>query len=72
MEYMESKMQDQIEGAQVQHESLWHEVEVMRVLAREAYEAWGADNDARLGKLLRAMIDDEFRNSYRPDLRPNA
>lgn len=48
-----------------------HEIESLRTLAREASEAWDSDSDTRVGKLLRAMLDDGFRGAYRPDLRPN-
>lgn len=49
------------------------EIEAMRSLARDAYDAWDHDRDAKVGKLLRAIMDDEFRAMYRPDLVvPNA
>lgn len=48
------------------------ELETMRSLARDAYDAWDHDRDARVGKLLRAMTDDQFRKTYRPDTVPNA
>lgn len=38
------------------------------VLAKEAVKAWDTDQDARVGKLLMAMIDSDFRKQYRPDL----
>ncbi len=45
----------------------------MRSLARDAYDAWDHDRDAKVGKLLRAIMDDDFRAMYRPDLAvPNA
>jgi hypothetical protein len=58
-------------------ESAEEEIEAMRWLARDAFDAWNHDKDAKLGKLLRAMIDHEFRKvyrpeMYRPDLVPNA
>lgn len=48
------------------------EVQRLRSLARDAYEAWDNDRDAKVGKLLRAMLDDAFCKTYRPDLAPNA
>lgn len=36
-------------------------------LANDARDAWDNDQDTRVGKLLLAMIDDEFRATYRPD-----
>lgn len=40
----------------------------LRALAKDAYEAWDNDRDAKVGKLLRAMLDANFRKQYRPDL----
>lgn len=40
----------------------WPEVAV------EAFEAWDKDDDARVGKLLRAMADPEFAKAYREDV----
>lgn len=49
------------------------EIEAMRSLARDAYDAWDHDRDAKVGKLLRAIMDDDFRAMYRHDLAvPNA
>lgn len=48
------------------------EIEAMRSLARDAYDAWDHDRDARVGKLLLAMMDEKFRKTYRPDTVPNA
>jgi hypothetical protein len=49
------------------------EIEAVRSLARDAYDAWDHDRDAKVGKLLRAIVDDDFRAMYRPDLAaPNA
>lgn len=45
---------------------------LLRTLAKDAYEAWDNDMDARVGKLLRAMLDEKFSKTYRPDLVPNA
>ena len=42
----------------------------LRALAKDAYEAWDNDRDARVGKLLRAMLDEKFSKVYRPDLAP--
>ena len=47
------------------------EIEAMRSLARDAYDAWDHDRDARVGKLLLAMMDQKFRKTYRPDTVPN-
>lgn len=47
------------------------EIESLLALARDAYDAWDADDDPKVGKLLRAMLDEAFRSTYRPDLRPN-
>ena len=46
------------------------QVENVRLLglARDAYECWDGDKDAKVGKLLRAMLDEKFRAHYRPDL----
>ena len=49
-------------------ESAEEEIEAMRWLARDAFDAWNHDKDAKLGKLLRAMIDHEFRKAYRPEM----
>lgn len=48
------------------------EIERLRTLARDAYAAWDSDKDARVGKLLIAMLDENFSKKYRPDLTPNA
>lgn len=47
------------------------EIERLRTLARDAYAAWDNDRDARVGKLLIAMIDEKFSKAYRPDLVAN-
>jgi hypothetical protein len=47
------------------------EIERLRTLARDAYEAWDNDRDGKVGKLLRAMIDKKFCATYRPDLPHN-
>ena len=44
------------------------EIDKLLTLARDAQAAWDGDNDARVGKLLRAMVDKDFCKSYRPDL----
>lgn len=44
----------------------------LRTLARDAHTAWDNDRDARVGKLLMAMLDCEFSKTYRPDLTHNA
>lgn len=41
------------------------EVVALQKLASDALKAWDADKDAHVGKLLRAMIDREFRSAYR-------
>lgn len=48
------------------------EHERLSTLARDAYVAWSTDRDARVGKLLRAMVDAGYCRTYRPDLMPNA
>ena len=48
------------------------EIERLRTLARDAYEAWDNDRDSKVGKLLRAMLDGKFCATYRPDLPHNA
>ncbi len=48
------------------------ENERLHTLARDARAAWDADRDARVGKLLRAMVDTDYCRTYRPDLMPNA
>jgi len=47
------------------------EVNVLIRMALETWELWDADQDARVGKMLKAMADLEFRRQYRPDLTPN-
>lgn len=47
------------------------EIDRLKGMAADAYEAWDNDRDAKVGKLLRAMADDEFRAMYRPDTVPN-
>jgi hypothetical protein len=44
------------------------EIERLHTLARDAYESWDNDKDAKVGKLLRAMLDETFCAQYRPDL----
>ena len=44
------------------------EIERLHTLARDAYESWDNDKDAKVGKLLRAMLDETFCTQYRPDL----
>lgn len=48
------------------------ENERLSTLARDAFVAWDAGRDARVGKLLRAMVDADYCRTYRPDLMPNA
>ena len=49
------------------------EIEQLRKLARDAYAAWNSDQETKVGKLLRAMLDGGFRKTYRPDtVPPNA
>ena len=38
----------------------------LMAIANDAYSAWDNDQDSKVGKLLRAMVDEEFRRSYRP------
>jgi hypothetical protein len=44
------------------------EIERLHTLARDAYESWDNDKDAKVGKLLRAMLNETFCAQYRPDL----
>jgi len=44
------------------------EIERLTTLAKDAHAAWDSDQDARVGKLLIAMLDMDFCWSYRPDL----
>ena len=60
------------EAADRELAALRAEAEALRTLAKDAHKAWDADKAMRVGKLLIAMIDPEFRRSYRPDLTPNA
>lgn len=46
------------------------EIQRLQTLARDAFAAWEYDRDARVGKLLRAMVDVQFCKTYRPDLSP--
>lgn len=48
--------------------SLIDENEQLRKLAQDAYAAWDSDQETKVGKLLRAMLDGDFRKTYRPDL----
>lgn len=41
-------------------------IKELEELAANAYRAWDADNDSRVGKILRAMTDENFRKSYLP------
>lgn len=49
-------------------EQLVRERDELLALAEDAHEAWDKDEDARVGKLLLAMMDEVFRKKYRPDL----
>ena len=60
----------QASGGDALLEEVADEIARMRILAGDAYEAWEHDRDARVGKLLRAMGDDKFCQTYRPDLWP--
>ena len=44
------------------------EIDQLRKLASDAFEAWNYDRDSQVGKLLRAMLSNEFRQHYRPEL----
>ena len=44
----------------------------LQKLAKDAHDAWDNDHDAKVGKLLYAMLSPEFCKCYRPDLTPNA
>lgn len=60
----------QASGGDALLEEVAEELERMRILVAEAYEAWEHDRDTRVGKLIRAMGDDKFCQTYRPDLWP--
>lgn len=49
-----------------------NEVKALHTLAAAAYKAWDADNDVKVGKLLRAMLEPPFRTAYLPDLEPGS
>lgn len=55
-----------------EHRAANAEIERLRTLAKDAYDAWQHDRDMRVGKLLLAMMDTKFSATYRPDLVPNA
>ena len=57
-------------AAELAHRDI--EIARLRTLALDAHTAWNLDMDSRVGKLLHAMLDEEFSKSYRPDLVPNA
>jgi len=44
------------------------EIKALRLLAQDAAIAWDEGKDSRVGKLLRAMVDVEFRKTYKPDI----
>ena len=65
------------EGAECEEcASLNDEIEQLQNLAQDAYAAyaaWDNDRDMQVGKLLRVMLDSDFRKTYRPDIvTPNA
>lgn len=45
--------------------SLNDEIEQLQKLAQDAYAAWDNNQDMKVGKLLRAMLDSDFRKTYR-------
>lgn len=44
----------------------------LRFIAEKAKAAWDEEKDHRVGKLLRAMVDVDFRKTYLPELFANA
>ncbi|AHX16181.1 hypothetical protein CH75_06250 [Dyella jiangningensis] len=44
------------------------EVKELREVALMAYRSWDKDEDTRLGKLLRAMVDPAFAKTYLPEM----
>ena len=64
LDYGDMVMQQMAQRLEAAHE----EIEAMRWLARDAFDAWDRDKDAKVGKLLRAMIDHDFRKIYRPEM----
>lgn len=48
------------------------EIEQLTTLARDAFIAWDKDKDSTVGKLLRAMLDPNFRATYKPSLKVGA
>lgn len=41
---------------------------LLTAIAAEAYREWDADNDMRVGKILRALADPVFAQNYRQDI----
>lgn len=50
---------------------LKHEKEIreLNLLLKAAHKAWDSDKDSRVGKLLHAALNKDFRYLYRPDLK---
>jgi hypothetical protein len=48
------------------------EIEQLTTLASDAFLAWDKDKDSTVGKLLRAMLDPNFRATYKPGLKVGA
>ncbi len=61
-------LRDEIEYHRADAKKWNDEVNALLTLAEDAHEAWDKDEDARVGKLLLAMMDAAFRKTYRPDL----
>jgi len=66
-----SRSIDDVEAAGRAMRAAKAEVDRLRTLAKDAYDAWQNDRDMRVGKLLLAMTDTEFSHMYRPDLGSN-
>ena len=47
-------------------DALRAELEQVKRIAQAAYSAWQADMDSKTGKLLRSIVDEEFRKVYIP------
>lgn len=45
------------------------ELRELTVLLQDAHKAWDSDKDSRVGKLLHAALNKDFRYSYRPELK---
>ena len=45
------------------------ELRELNALLKDAHKAWDSDKDSRVGKLLHAALNKDFRYTYRPDLK---